>query len=450
VETEWGEIRRGYERKRKGQPLPHLKAPPQIANVEAEMCLIGSALNQPSIAVEMIEAFTVDNFTTPAHQTLAKAVVAAVKANASTEYMLFTQFLRDRRELDAIGGVPYLTQLYTVTPSRPCVGEYIKELETKRRLRYAETRGAEIAKLARFNQDEPEMVFATAQTALLEIARMAGGKTRTVTMRENAMKAFERMEAIMLGQQTPGLPTGIAGLDRKLGGLANGEVIAITGDTGGGKTSLAHNIIDHVAVDLGKTVQLFSYELPAMTVTNRLMAARGSIDTENIRKATMTPKETTAYQLAYETMVKASIFIEDDANTTLVQLQARARKLKATNDTALIVVDYIQKVPGNGNADRRQREIAENSDGIQKLAMELDIPIIVLAQWNKKDGSVREAADIVFDAKTLLKIVRDDSKDIEDEGATAFRDIVIAKNNNGSIGKVPATFYKAFVRFEAK
>lgn len=421
-----------------------------IASLEAEKGVLGSALIAPHIATEYATAFAPECFTLPAHQTIARAILAANSEGVATDYITFTQFLRDRGELDKVGGLPYLTELFGFVPSPANIGQYASIIHEKRRLRHITARCEDIIRTAHEAQDEPEAVFAEAQSALLEISSMAGGKSRTLTMRENVGRAFARIESLILGTITPGLPTGIAALDRRLGGLHDGEVIAITGDTGGGKTSLAHNIVDHVGVDLGKTVQVFSYELPALQVTNRMIAARGSINTEHIRKATMTPNEAESFTRTHDILARANIFIEDDANTTLPQLQARARKLKASHDTALIVVDYIQKVPGSGKADRRQREIAENSDGIQKLAMELNIPVIVLAQWNKKDGSVREAADIVFDAKTLLKIVRDEMIDIEDEPVSCYRDIVIAKNNNGAIGKIPATFHKAFVRFESK
>lgn len=417
---------------------------------DAEKGALCSILIAPELLAEVADTINEEYFHTPAHRTLFTVLLEMWRAGQKIDLVTFTGRLRDRNLMSAIGGEGTVEKIYSFVMSPSNIAHYLEILGDKFKARQIITGCNELARRATEEQHDMEAVYSQAQTTLLRIAGMAGGKSRTVTMRENCTRAFDRVEAIMLGQLSPGMTTGIEGLDRKLGGLHRGEVTAITGDTGGGKTSLAHNIIDHVAVDLGKTVQLFSYELPALTVTNRLMCARGKINSEHLRQARMTPTEENAFRAAHDVLSGANIFIEDDANTTLPQLQSRARKVKATHDTQLIVVDYIQKVPGNGKADRRQVEIAQNSDGIQKLAMELDIPIIVLAQWNKKDGSIREAADIVFDAKTLLKIVRDDSKDIEDEPIDTFRDIVIAKNNNGAVGKVNATFHKHYFKFEAK
>lgn len=419
-------------------------------SIEAEQGALCSMLIAPHIIAEVTDKINEDYFVSPPHRTIFLVMVEMWRSGANIDLITFTQALRDRQLMALIGGEGTVEKIHSFVLSPANIANYLEILTDKFKARQIIAACSDLSRRAFEEQHDMEAIYSQAQATLLRIAGMAGGRSRALTMRENVTRAFDRLEAIMLGQLSPGLTTGIQGLDKRLGGLHRGEVTAITGDTGGGKTSLAHNILEHVAVDLGKTVQLFSYELPALTVTNRLICAHGKINSEHVRQARMTDAETRAFTAAHDALAAANIFIEDDANTTLPQLQSRARKLKATHDTALIIVDYIQKVPGTGKADRRQVEIAQNSDGIQKLAMELDIPIIVLAQWNKKDGSIREASDIVFDAKTLLKIVRDDSKDIEDEPVDAFRDIVIAKNNNGAIGKVSATFHKHYFRFESK
>lgn len=423
-----------------GRTLPH--------SVENEQGVLGSMIIDPSAIAEVAESLTDAHFYVPAHQTIANELISEWKQGRVHDLLTFTAHLRNRKLIEAVGGAAFVTSLYTFVPTAANLANYIEIVRDKYKLREIITACTEIVHRAYEEQDDVEGVCSRAQTVLLEIAGWAGGKSRCVSMRENVQRAFERVESIMLGTVTPGLPTGLPGLDKFLGGMAPGEVIAVTGDTGGGKSALVHQIADHVGVELGQTVQLFSYELPALTVTNRMIANRGRINSEHIRHATMTATEMTAFTSAHDALAKANIFIEDDPRLTMAQVEARARKLKASHNTALIAVDLITKVKVETQGERRQRDIAQISDSIQALAMELNIPVIVLAQWNKRDGSIREAADIVFDAKTLLKIVRDDTKDVEDEGPEPFRDIVVAKNNNGAVGKVSAKFHKRFLRFE--
>lgn len=418
-----------------------------IASLEAEKGVLGSALHRPQIATEWADVFDPEYFTLPAHKTIAGAILAANSKGVATDYITFLQFLKDRGELEKVGGDSGVTAIFTFVPNPAAIEHYAGIIKEKRRLRHAKERCDAISQACVEQQDEPENVFTEAQKALLEIASLAGGKTRAVSMKENVHLAIERAEAVSAGTLPPSLMTGLKPLDDKLGGLHDGEMIVITGGTGDGKTSLAHNIATHVAIHLKKAVQIFSYEMSALTVTNRMIAAVGGINTEHIRRGTLTERDFTNFQMAATQLAGAPIFIDDDANTTLTQLQAKARKLKATNNTALIIVDLIGKIPASGKASNsRQRDIAENSDGVQKLAMELGIPIVVLSQVND-DGVVREARDVAHDAKTLLKIVRDSNEPIEEEPLIAPRKIIIAKNNTGAIGIVNVMFNKPFVRF---
>lgn len=417
-------------------------------NLEAEQGVLGSMLYGGHVIAECAERITADHFFSKPHQTIFLQIIEAWKEGQPTDLITFTEWLGKRKLLESVGGAGMVTGLFTFVPTAANVAYYLEIVIEKYKARQIIATCTELSRRAFEEQDDIEGLYSEAQATLLRFASMAGGKTRAVSMRENVSLAIERAEAVTMGTLPPALMTGLKDLDDKLGGLHDGEMIVVTGDSGGGKTSLSHNICAHVAIQLKKTVQIFSYEMNALTVTNRLIASIGGINTENIRRGKLTEGDYAAFQRAATQLSAANIFIDDDVNTTLTQLQAKARKLKASHDTALIVVDLIGKIPSSGKAtNSRQRDVAENSDGIQKLAMELGIPIIVLSQVNE-EGKVREARDVVHDAKTLLKIIREDNDPIEEEPLIAPRKIVIAKNNSGAVGTVNALFNKPFVRFE--
>jgi replicative DNA helicase len=269
-----------------------------------------------------------------------------------------------------------------------------------------------------------------------------------VTFKENLGRMVDRLMAIIEGKIDSGLKTGLEGLDELLGGLHDGEMIVLTGPTGGGKTALAHGIISHAAFEDNKPVLLFSYEMRAGDVTNRIIASRCSINTNNFRTGLFTDNEFVKITSALNELGNKNIFIVDNVGLTMDEIRAKAAKYKALHGIKLVVIDYIQKIPikEEKNGDSRQREVAKLSDSIQKMAMQLDLPVLALCQHNKQ-GDAREAQDIEFDAKCLIKIKHiDDSTGFE--GDCAPRLIIVEKNNNGPTGALQAVFMKRYVRFE--
>jgi len=422
--------------------LPH--------SVEAEQGVLGSMLISPRDTIaECVEKINEAYFYVPAHQTIYTALVELWNAGQGIDLITFTQILRDRNILDAVGGAPFVTSLFTFVPTAANIAYYLDIVREKFIRRQAIASCTNIVRLSYEESADADEVMSAAQSALLQLTGIATGKAEAVSMRDNVMAAIERLEQLYEGKVESGLTTGFSDLDAKLGGLHRGEVVVIAGDTAGGKTTLAHNIIDHVAVTLRKRVQLFSYEMPKLTVTNRMLAARARVNTNLFRTGKLTESDFPRITAAAAKLAEAPISTEDDADSDIEQLRARARRLKATDNTELIVVDYVQKVPNASRKDHsRQREVAQVSDALQKMAMELNIPVIVLSQLNE-DGKIREARDIAFDAKTVLKILPPNGIEPANEGDSAGRELKIVKNNNGSLGTVNLTFLKYITKFES-
>lgn len=422
-------------------------------NSEAERGILGSILLAPSIMQECQDAgITTDSFHIPAHKVIWSLLKELCDENEPIDGIILVEILTNRRQLESVGGRSFIVEICTFMPTAANAGYYIAIVKEKATLRKVITECITLVARAYSDQDEVETIVEEMEKAAIEVTKQSEGKVKIVTptMKDSYFEVLDRLDAIASGTLPSGLLTGLHDLDRKLGGFHNGELIVISGTKGGGKTSLAHNITDHVAIALKRPVLIWSYEMKRLWVTSRIIAARGRIDTEHIRCGTLTEMDMASLSRIGHEVTAAPITIHDNADTTLDEMRRISRKWKADTDGALIVVDYLQKIPhGKNGKDSRQREVAQISDGLQKMAMELNIPIIALAQHNK-NGELREAEDIGFDAKTVLKICRqqeDEDTPIEKEPVHVRRDIVINKNNNGGLGFIPVQFLKNFVKF---
>lgn len=415
---------------------------------DAEQGLLGSILLNPDVLDHCAEnGVNVETFHIPSNQIIFAGLNYLRDEGQPIDIISLTQFLRDKGTLDEAGGPRGVSILQTIVPTSANAAYYAAICAEKALLRSMIKVCTEYAARCYDEQDNAELITEVEQR-ILEISKSRHSQASTKTMKEHVMGAAARLSDIHSKTSTPGLMTGLRALDRKLGGFQRGEVTVLTGTTGGGKTSFAHTVLAHIAIDLKKPVMLFSYEMNALWVTNRLLCARSRINTEAIRTGNFNEQDFRSFTRHMEPIKTAPIFIEDNPDLSIDDIRARARRRKSTDNIALVIVDYIQKIvpKGKGHA-MRQREVAQISDGLQKMAMELDVPVLVLAQQNP-DGEAREARDIAFDAKVVLKIKRENEKDdIENEGPAAKRIIVICKNNTGSVGTVPITFLKSFVTF---
>jgi replicative DNA helicase len=423
-------------------PAAHRMLP---ASPDAEKGYLGSVLLLPDV----MDEFPVhpDQLHIPAHVLILQTISHLRRNGSPCDFISVTEALAASGNLGYAGGAALITGLFTIVPTPANAAYYAEIIREKYTLRSLLKACTDCAARCYDEQESVPELIETIERQIFEISTARYRKTGTPSMGDNMAALIDRLQAIMDGTSPAGLKTGIRALDNKLGGLHDGEMIIIQGVTGGGKTSLAHNIIDHAAIELGRPTLLWSFEMPRLQVTSRMISARARIDTEAMRKGKLTEVDMQSFGRFTPVFERAPITIEDNADTGLDEIRSRSRKWKSQTNGALIVVDYLQKIPHTGRKNgSRQREVAEISDGLQKMAMELNVPVIALSQQND-DGEVREARDIAFDAKTVLKITRDDTVLIEDEPQCAPRSIIVAKNNNGSIGKLDVVFLKNFVKF---
>jgi replicative DNA helicase len=293
-------------------------------------------------------------------------------------------------------------------------------------------------------------------------------KTEIVPTKALVMEAIERIEKLYENRgSVTGLSTGFVELDRMTSGLHAAEMIVIAARPAMGKTAFAMNIAEHVSMDIGKAVAVFSLEMSSQQLVQRILCSRAKVDLQRVRNGFLSERDFPNLTAAASQVAAAKMFIDDTPGLTITELRAKARRLKSQHDIQLIVIDYLQLLRSMSRRaqDNRQLEISEISAGIKGLAKELALPIIVIAQLNRqpearaKEGGrprlsdLRESGSIEQDADLVGLLVRPEYYETDDEAKqerAGEAELIIAKQRNGPTGDVPLTFLKQYTRFETR
>src|SRR3954470_1788798 len=438
------------------------RTPPHSA--EAEQGVLGSMLISPRDAIaESVAKITEEYFYIPAHQTIYNALVELWNANQAIDLITFTQFLRDRNILDTIGGAPFVTSLFTFVPTAANIGYYLEIVRDKYILRQIIAAATESVRRAYEEQDEVNALLDEVEAKILAVGEDRY-KAQMLGMKEQVMGALESIEQLWERRGgITGISTGFAELDRMTNGLHEAEMIVIAARPSMGKTALAMNIAEHVAISSKLPVAVFSLEMSSQQLVQRLLCSRARVNLQKVREGFLAERDFPSLTAAASKLAEAEIYIDDTAGLSILELRAKARRLKAQKNIQLIVVDYLQLLKSTTRRaqDNRQLEISEISSGLKALAKELKLPIIVLAQLNRQPearsggkprlSDLRESGSIEQDADLVGLLVRPEVYE-EDEDARAEKageaELIIAKQRNGPVGEVPLTFLKEFTRFE--
>ena len=439
-----------------GRTLPH--------SVEAEQGVLGSMLISPRETIaECVEKISEPYFYVPAHQTIYTVLVELWNAGQGIDLITFTQTLRDRNVLDAIGGAAFVTSLYTFVPTAANVTYYLEIVREKFILRQIIAAATESVRRAYEEQDEVNNLLDEVEAKILAVGedRFKGAMP---AMKEQVMGALESIEQLWERRGgITGISTGFTELDRMTNGLHAAEMIVIAARPSMGKTALAMNIAEHVAITSKLPVAVFSLEMSSQQLVQRLLCSRARVNLQKVREGFLAERDFPSLTQAASKLAEAEIYIDDSAGLSVLELRAKARRLKAQKNIQLIVIDYLQLLRSTSRRaqDNRQLEISEISSGIKGLAKELKLPIIVLAQLNRQPearsggkprlSDLRESGSIEQDADLVGLLVRPEIYE-EDEDARAEKageaELIIAKQRNGPVGEIPLTFLKEFTRFE--
>lgn len=436
-------------------------------SLDAEKGVLCSALLSPTTVLgECIERLSENHFYQPAHQIIYREMVALQNAAKPVDFITLTQALRDKGELDKAGGGAAISELFTFVPTAGNADYYIDIVREKFLLRQLIQTCTEFAGRAYDEQGEVKALLDEAESKVMQIGeeRFKGvfADMRTEVM--NAIAAIENLYKNRGGLS--GIGTGFKKLDEMTGGLRGSEMFVVAARPSMGKTAFAMNIAEHVAVNLGKAVGVFSLEMSSSQLVQRLLCSHARVNLGRVRDGFLSQHDVGKITKSAATLSKSQIYIDDTAGISILELRAKSRRMRERHNIELIVIDYLQllRSPSKRGQENRQIEIAEISNGIKALAKELDVPIIVLAQLNRNPDArtgnakgrprmsdLRESGSIEQDADVVGLLVRSEVYEDDEESkkeVAGEAELIIAKQRNGPIGDVPLTFLKEFTRFE--
>ncbi|MEA3149041.1 MAG: replicative helicase [Verrucomicrobiota bacterium] len=406
-------------------------------------------------------------FYIPAHEIIYSLVLEFGDKYKPIDFISLKQALKDRNQLEEIGGPEYLSDLYNFVPTAANAGYYVDIVREKFVLRRLISTCTRLSTQCYDQQGDIEPLLDEAEKEIFSITG-EHVKTDLVPTKELVMSAIEQIEKLYenRGSMT-GLSTGFVELDRMTSGLHPAEMIVIAARPSMGKTALAMNIAEHVAMDAGKAVAVFSLEMSSQQLVQRILCSRAKVDLQRVRNGFLSERDFPNLTAAASQVAAAKMFIDDTPGLSITELRAKARRLKSQQDIQLIVIDYLQLLRSMSRRaqDNRQLEISEISAGIKALAKELNLPIIVIAQLNRQPdtrakeggrprlGDLRESGSIEQDADLVGLLVRPEYYETDDEAKqerAGEAELIIAKQRNGPIGDIPLTFLKQYTRFETR
>src|SRR2546423_1572928 len=440
------------------------RTPPH--SVDAEQGVLGSMLISPRETIaECVEKINEDYFYVPAHRTIYDVLVELWNAGQAIDLITFTQVLRDRHLLDSIGGAAFVTSLFTFVPTAANVQYYLEIVRDKYILREIISAGTESVRRAYEEQDEVNNLLDEVEQRIFAVGEDRF-KGEMLSMKEQVMSTLESIEKLFENKGAiTGVSTGFRDLDKLTSGLHSSEMIVIAARPSMGKTALAMNIAEHAAIEVKLPVAIFSLEMSAQQLVQRMLCSRARVNLAKTRDGFLGEADFPKLTHAASKLAEAKIFIDDSAGLTILELRAKARRLKAQQNIELIIVDYLQLLRSTSRRaqDNRQLEISEISAGLKGLAKELKIPIIVVAELNRQPeqrtggkprlSDLRESGSIEQDADLVALLVRpefyeeDEETRVEKAGEA---ELIVAKQRNGPVGEIPLTFLKEFTRFETR
>ena len=439
-------------------------------DLQMEMGVLGCALLDPNQCVgECIEKLKDDGkmaFYDLRHQTIYETLSEMFNARTPIDLITVQQNLKDRQLLDQVGGIAYLSQLQDAVPSAANLSYYLDIVREKYLLRkLIQTCTGVVGRVFDYEGDV-EALLDEVEKEILRVneSRAQGSITAVRDLVNNAITTIEHY--FSRKGELGGLATGFPDLDKMTDGLHGGEMIVIAARPSMGKTSLAMNIAEHVALELKQPVGVFSLEMSAASLVMRTMCSLARVNLRSIREGFMSESDFPKLTSAAGRLAGAGLFIDDTAGLSILQLRARARRMAQQHGIKLFVIDYLQLLNSTArrSQENRQQEIADISSGIKALAKELNVPVIVLSQLNReleKDKSrkprlsdLRESGSIEQDADLVGLLYKPSAGDDEDGPAPDESDgvavnLLIAKQRNGPTGDVNLTFLKPYTRFES-
>ncbi len=440
------------------------RLPPQ--NLEAEMSVLGGVLLENEALNRALEFLRTEDFYRESHRKIFNALIILGDKNEPADLVTLTAVLKDRGELEAVGGSTYLATLVDYVPTAANINYYcklVKEKAVARKLIEASTNIATHG----YEGGDMEEILDQAEKAIFEISENRI-RPSYYPVKDILKDTFKSIEALYERKElVTGVPTGYHDLDKMTAGLQSSDLVIVAGRPSMGKTAFALNLVEYATTHADNSVPavIFSLEMSKEQLVQRMLCSLAKVDAGRLRTGHLRESDWPKLTMAAGQLNETQIFIDDTPAISVLELRSKARRLKAEHGLGLIIVDYLQLMRGS-NPESRQQEISEISRSLKALAKELTLPVVALSQLNRSLESrtdkrpmmadLRESGAIEQDADVIMFVYREsvyceDCKSRErtcEKGHDKDAEIIIGKQRNGPIGTVHLTFRGEFTRFE--
>jgi len=415
------------------------RLPPQ--NLEAEQSILGAVLIDNNALPRALEILDPGDFYKLSHRKLFYAMTELFDKNEPIDLITLTDYLKKKDELEVVGGIAYLSSLINTIPTAANV-KYHSNIVRERALLRGLLRSAnDIAGKVYENSLDAEDLVDYAEKSIFDIS-------------DKRVKA----SFVTLKEAITGVPSGFKDLDDLTTGFQKGDLIVIGGRPSMGKTAFSLNVAQHVGLEMKEPVAIFSLEMSKEQLALRMLCSEAMVNSNSIRKGFIKKEDWHKLTSAASNLTGAPIFIDDSSAITVLELRAKARRLKMEHGLSLVIVDYLQLMKGKGSFERREQEISDISRSLKGLAKELHVPVIAVSQLNRSVESrrppkpmladLRESGAIEQDADVILFLYRDEVYNKDNPGNKGKAEVDIAKQRNGPAGiTVNLSYLSACTRF---
>jgi replicative DNA helicase len=433
------------------------KLPPQ--NLEAEQSVLGGILIENEAINRVMEILDPDDFYRDAHRKIFNALINLSERDEPADLITLTNELRKIDQLDSIGGASYLASLIDSVPTAANIEYYAKIVKEKSILRKLIQTSTEIITQSYEDRGDVEVFLDEAERAIFDISEKRV-RPSFFSIRDVVKESFKTIERLFQKKElVTGVPSGFKELDRMTAGFQPSDLIIIAGRPSMGKTAFCLNVAQYAAVENKIPVAVFSLEMSKEQLVIRMLCSEAHVEGTRLRTGFLNESDWPKLTIAAGNLSEAPIYIDDSAALSVLELRAKARRLKSERGLGMLIIDYLQLMKGRARVESRQQEISEISRSLKALAKELNIPVIAVSQLSRKTeertgnrpqlSDLRESGAIEQDADLILFIYRDEVYNrAEDNPNRGKAEVIIGKQRNGPIGKIEMAFLDKFTTFK--
>ncbi len=434
------------------------KIPPQ--NIDAEKCLLGALMIDAKAILKVVDFLNPEDFYKQSHQKIYQSIIDLFSKREAVDILSLSNRLKEKKEIEDIGGAAYLSSLVNLVPTASHILEYAKIVQQKRVLRNLISVSQDIDQMGYDEEEDVDILLDRAEKKVFSIAQKSLSQ-KFILVKDILEDTFKRIDELSKHHgELRGVPTGFNDLDNILAGLQKSDLIVLAARPSIGKSALAIDIARNVACNYKIPVGIFSLEMSRDQIIDRLIASQSDVDLWKLRTGRLSDQgENNDFQRIQQAMgvlSEAPIYIDDAAGTDILQMRAMARRLQMDKGLGLLIVDYLQLMDSRNSNFSMVQQVTENSKALKGLAKELNVPVLVLSQLSRaveqripqipRLADLRESGAIEQDSDVVLFIYREDRYKPETD-RKHIADIIIAKHRNGPIGKVELYFDEPRVSF---